>query len=106
MDAATELGRNLVSKHQILCVVITYTLVLSSKVESWNNNDSLGGLVTPLILYGRVIFPRSSKALPCSVFTELKFCTFVSWCLSTPDCVSPNVKILMQCGLYHLLSRL
>ena len=24
--------------------------------ESWNNYDSLGELVTPLILYGRVIF--------------------------------------------------
>ena len=30
------------------------------------------GLVTPLILYGRVIFSRCSKALLYSVFIELK----------------------------------
>ena len=37
--------------------------MLSSKGESWNNYDSLGGLVTPLILYGRVIFHIVVKAL-------------------------------------------
>ena len=29
--------------------------------------------------------------------------TFVSRCLSTPDCVSPNVKLLIQYVIYHLL---
>ena len=41
--------------------MITY--IEHSKGESWNKYDSLGGLVTPLILYGRVIFSRSSRAL-------------------------------------------
>ena len=33
----------------------------------------LMGLVTPLILYGRVIFSRSSRALLWSVFIEHKY---------------------------------
>ena len=68
-----------VDPHSAICddhtYIRTYTLkyicavhcdnlyfVLSSKGESWNNYDSLGGLVTPRILYGRVIFSRSSRA--------------------------------------------
>ena len=44
------------------------------------------GLVTPLILYGRVIFSRSSRTLLWSVFYRAQVSsTFVSWCLLTPD---------------------
>ena len=33
---------------------------------------------------------------------SIKYCTFVSRCLLTPDCVSPNVMVLIQYVLYHL----
>ena len=60
------------------------------------------GLVTPLILYGRVIFSRNSRTLLWSVFIELRYlCTFVSRRLLTPDCVSSNVMLLIQYGLHH-----
>ena len=36
-------------------------------------------------------------------FLELVPSTFVSRCLSTPECVSPNVKLLIQYVLYHVL---
>ena len=55
------------------------------------------GLVTPLILYGRVIFSRCSRALLWSVFIEHKYqVLLLSWCLSTPNYVSPNVMLLIQ----------
>ena len=61
-----------------------------------------GGLVTPLILYGRVIFSRCSKALLYSVFNRAQVSsTFVSRRLLTPIVFFPNVTLLIQYGLCH-----
>ena len=54
------------------------------------------GLVTPLILYGRVIFSRYGRALLWSVFYRAQ--VFVLLFLG----VSPDVMLLIQYGLYHL----
>ena len=62
----------------------------------------LQGLVTPLILYGRVILSCSSRALPWSVFYRAQVSsTFVSRRLLTSHCVSLNVTLLIQYDLYH-----
>ena len=45
---------------------------------------------------------RLEASKPPTVFTTaLSICTFVSRCLLTPDCVSPNVTILIQYGIHH-----
>ena len=62
------------------------------------------GLVTPLIQYCMVIPSRMVMPYLSSVFYRAQVpSTFVSRCLSTPDCVSLNVKLLIQNVLYHLL---
>ena len=61
------------------------------------------GLVTPLILYGRVIFSRVvEEPYFTQSFLEPVPSTFDSRCLLTPNCVSPNVALLIIYGLYHL----
>ena len=63
------------------------------------------GLVTPLIIQycSRVISSRMVMPYLWSVFLELVPSTFVSRCLSTLECVSPGVMLLIQYVLYHRL---
>ena len=61
------------------------------------------GLITPLILYCRVISSRMVMPYCDQSFLEQVSSVFVSRRLSTYDCVSPNVTLLMQYGLYRLL---
>ena len=72
------------------------SLILSSEGEPRNNYDFLGG---SLLRSYRTVGSYSLDIVQpycCQSFLELVPSTFVSRCLLTPDCVSPNVKLLIQ----------
>ena len=60
------------------------------------------GLRVASMKYCRVMSSHMVMPYLSSVFLELVPSTFVSRRLLAPDCVSPNVMLLVQYGLYHL----